>query len=86
LHQAGLEIFDVGILSIRQYSANEPGFLLVKGAPNQPGIRVMDGAELNIYSGIVTAQSSVGSPYEDGAAIGGQFFEKCGKFNIYGEL
>ncbi len=94
LLQAGLELFDGAEVSIAQHSGSEPGFLFVKGAPGQPGIRVGSNTlpsgtttfgKLNIYSGTVTALSGRGNPSREGsAAIGGEYGENGGIITIYG--
>jgi len=81
-------------VSIAQLSGDDPGFLFVKGAPGQPGIRVgsntlpsgtTEFGTLNIYSGTVTALSGRGNPSREGsAAIGGEYGENGGIITIYG--
>ncbi|HHX59021.1 MAG TPA: hypothetical protein GX706_04650, partial [Candidatus Moranbacteria bacterium] len=94
LLQAGLELFDGAVVSIAQLSGDDPGFLFVKGAPGQPGIRVgsntlpsgtTEFGTLNIYSGTVTAMSGKGNQSGEGsAAIGGEHGEDGGIITIYG--
>lgn len=88
-----LNIYHGAHASIRQATA-EPAFLLAKGGPVNPGIRVgrytnVDGTViygmLEIWSGTVTAMSGVEGPGgTGGAGIGGLNGESGGVINIHG--